>query len=168
LAENKYLLSAGKPLSALILLVGIILIAGSIIDTILTAEFITVDGTEILASPNLLNNILIGGFGVVLAVFGFLLFHGKLSLLLFNVVVSVFFLAFNIYLWIPSPYGMAMTPLTIELFGPWFGSGVFIPNFLFWLFWLSTAVNLYFIINIKEEKKQNPMHKTLEYQLGRI
>ena len=47
MAEKKYLLSAGKPLSALILIIGIILIASGIVDTILTVEFITVNGTEI-------------------------------------------------------------------------------------------------------------------------
>ena len=154
MAEQKYLLSAGKPLSALILLVGIILIASGIIIVLLTSyPFTDWDGTEIIVYPNLLNNVLMSGFGVVLAVFGFLLFYGRLTLLLFNVVVSMFFLVFNTFLWWLSPYGMAMTPLTIELRGPWHGPGLFIPSFLFWLFWLSTAVNLYFIIKHQRRKE---------------
>ena len=154
MAEQKYLLSLGKPLSALVLFVGIILMVGGVIDVILRSyPFTLVDGTEVMVYPNLENNVLMSGFGFVLALFGFLLFFDRLTLVLFNVVVSIFFLVFNIFLWLPSPYGMAMTPFTIELFGPWFGPGIFIPNFLFWLFWLSTGVNLCFIIKYQRRKE---------------
>ena len=152
MADQKYLISAGKTLSSLILLIGIILIASGIIDVILTAEFISIDGTEILWIPNLYNDIVVSGFGVVLAVFGVLLLYDRLTLLVFNVVISLYFLGFNVMLW--GDYAsIFMYPFVIHWVPPWYGGPIVLPNFLFWLFWLSTAVNVYFIIKHQRTKE---------------
>ena len=69
----------------------------------------------------------------------------------FNVVSSIFFLLFNTMLW--GDYAsVLMTPFEVTLIQPWFEPPIVLPNLLFWLFWLSTVVNLYFIIKVQRKK----------------
>ena len=73
-------------------------------------------------------------------------------IILFNVGVSSVFLFFNTVVW-ASYEAILITPFEKTLIQPWFTPPVVLPNFLFWLFWLSTAVNLYFIIGVQRIKE---------------
>ncbi len=76
------------------------------------------------------------------------------SVILVNVLISLSFLFFNIFLWTGSRT-MSMNPLEILLRGAGmdYSFTSIYPNVLFWLFWLSTAVNLYFIIRFRRNKE---------------
>ncbi len=75
------------------------------------------------------------------------------AILLFNLVIGMFFLLFNNYLWTEASY-VEMDAFYIAVHGiidPAFWNIHY--NYLFWLFWLSTAVNLIFIINLERSKE---------------
>jgi len=71
-----------------------------------------------------------------------------------NALISLIFLVFNVLLW-GNYYYLYLYPFHIHVQGPWFGDPIILPNLLFWLFWLSTGVNLYFIIRLQGSKESN-------------
>jgi hypothetical protein len=74
-------------------------------------------------------------------------------ILLFNLVIGVLFLLFNNYLWTEASY-VEMDAFYIIAHGlvdPAFWTTHF--NYIFWLFWLSTVVNLLFIIQLQRSKE---------------
>lgn len=79
MAEKKNWLAPGKPLPALILLIGIIVAPLSIPSVLSRIEFQYLNNIEIRIYPNLASGLLMSIPGVLLMVFGFLLFYGKLN-----------------------------------------------------------------------------------------
>jgi len=79
-------------------------------------------------------------------------------MVLANALISILFLLFNNVLWTES-HAMSMNPFEIFMRGGGmdFTFITIYPNLLFWLFWVSTAVNLSFIVWLyrSKEKKQN-------------
>jgi len=73
--------------------------------------------------------------------------------ILVNVLISLLFLLLNLHLW--TSFGVvemdAFHIVAHEKMDAAFW--VDYPNFLFWLFWLSTAVNLYFIVTLQRSKE---------------
>lgn len=78
--EQKSWLAPGKPLPALILLIGIIVAPLSIPSVLSRAEFHYLGDVGIRTYPNLASGLLMSIPGVLLLVFGFLLFYGKINL----------------------------------------------------------------------------------------
>jgi hypothetical protein len=76
-------------------------------------------------------------------------------IILVNVLISLFFLYVNLDLWMN--YGaMYMDAFNIEAHDKIDGAfWTTYPNLIFWTFWLSTTVNLYFIFRLQRIKKQN-------------
>jgi hypothetical protein len=82
----------------------------------------------------------------------------KLMILL-NILLSLVFVALNLayddYGNIPG-HAVQWTPLWLRFYNyalPVPDMGITIPNFTFYLFWLSTIVNLYFIIRLQRSKE---------------
>jgi len=69
-----------------------------------------------------------------------------------NILIGLSFLLFSIFLW--TGYGVismdAFQIVAHNKTDPAFWTVY--PNFLFWLFWLSTALNLYFTVKLQRNK----------------
>ena len=86
---------------------------------------------------------------------------------LLNVFLILFFILSNLAIWNTlNGYELlqgSWSPLSINYFeraqvgGPPLatGGGLFSPNLPFWLFFISTAINLYLIIRLQKTKKGN-------------
>jgi hypothetical protein len=80
LIEQRNWFAPGKPLPALILLVGIIIAPISIPYAFSRTEFQYLNNIEVRTYPNLTSGLLISIPSIILAVFGFLLFYGRITL----------------------------------------------------------------------------------------
>ncbi len=81
-------------------------------------------------------------------------------IVLFNVLMALSFLVFNIPLW-REGYYMYMEPFRIKLYGPYFGLPSVYPNLLFWVFWLSIVVNVYYISKVRRSKETGSSEQNL-------
>ena len=79
MAKLKQLFSKGKPIPTLILLLGALLMFGGYYTATSSNSHIYVDFRTLWVSPLMLQGILEILIGVVVTVFGYLLFHGKIS-----------------------------------------------------------------------------------------
>jgi hypothetical protein len=76
--------------------------------------------------------------------------QAKIAVLI-NSLMAIAFVAFNIPFW-RTDYYSYMDPLTAKLYGPYYGLPTTLPNLFFWMFWLSTIINIYFILRLQKSK----------------
>ncbi len=139
MAEQRNWLVAGKPLPALILLIGIIIAPISVPYAFSRTEFQYLNNIEIRTYPNLTSSFLSIIPSLLLAVFGFLLYYGRI-----NLSSRALVLRYSVLLVIFAVLGI-VSPLIV-------GMGTFfIPSGSFWMFiplWLSSPLGVFSISHV--------------------
>ena len=134
MVEQTNWLAPGKPSPALILLIGIIMAPISVPYALSRTEFQYLNNVEIRTYPNLASGLLISIPSIILAMFGFLLYYGRINLNSRNLV-----LRYSILLVILATLGI-ISPFIICL------EAYFVPSASFWMFiplWITSPLGFF-------------------------
>ena len=134
LEEQRNWLAPGKPLPALILLIGIIIAPISIPYAFSRTEFQYLNNVEVRTYPNLASGLLISIPSIILAIFGFLLFYGRINLSSRGLV-----LRYSMLLVILATLGI-MSPFIVCM------ETYFVPSVSFWMFiplWITSPFGFF-------------------------
>jgi hypothetical protein len=132
-------LAPGKPLPALILLVGIIMAPISIPYALSRTEFQYLNNVEIRTYPNLASGLLVSIPSIILAVFGFLLFYGRINLSSRDLA-----LRYSILLAILATLGI-ISPIIVCT------EAYVVPSVSFWMFiplWIASPFGFFSTIHV--------------------
>jgi hypothetical protein len=134
LIEQRNWFAPGKPLPALILLVGIIIAPISIPYAFSRTEFQYLNNIEVRTYPNLTSGLLISIPSIILAMFGFLLFYGRINLSSRDLVLS-----YSMLLVILATLGIIFSFIVcMETY--------FVPPVSFWMFipfWITSPFGFF-------------------------